>query len=200
LQWGCKITDITLIIDNYDSFVYNIAQLIGELGSYPIIIRNDEITLKGVERLNPDRIVISPGPGSPDKKEDIGIVNDVIKYLGRRIPIFGVCLGHQAIGFTFGAVIRRAKTIYHGKISKIVHSSSSTLYDGIPNRFEATRYHSLVIDNVKEPLVIDAYSEEDKEIMGVHHVEYRIYGVQFHPESVGTGYGRRIFYNFLNKV
>ncbi|MDT7872440.1 MAG: aminodeoxychorismate/anthranilate synthase component II [Sulfolobaceae archaeon] len=194
------MTDITLIIDNYDSFVYNIAQIVGELGTIPIVIRNDEITVRGVERINPDRIIISPGPGSPDKKEDIGIVIDVIKQLGKRIPIFGICLGHQAIGYAFGAKIRRAKKVFHGKISKIVHNSTAIIYDGIPKQFEATRYHSLVIDDVKEPLIIDAYSLEDNEIMGVHHVEYRIYGVQFHPESMGTPLGKRILYNFINKV
>lgn len=192
--------DLTLIIDNYDSFVYNIAQIVGELGSYPIVIRNDEITVKGVERINPDRIIISPGPGSPDKKEDIGIVIDVIRQLGKRIPILGICLGHQAIGYAFGAKIRRAKKVFHGKISRIRHNSTTILYDGIPQEFEATRYHSLVIDEVKEPLVIDAYSLEDNEIMGVHHVEYKIFGVQFHPESVGTPLGKKILYNFLNKV
>jgi anthranilate synthase component 2 len=192
--------DLTLIIDNYDSFVYNIAQIVGELGSYPIVIRNDEITVKGVERINPDRIIISPGPGSPDKKEDIGIVIDVIRQLGKRIPILGICLGHQAIGYAFGAKIRRAKKVFHGKISRIRHNSTTILYDGIPQEFEATRYHSLVIDEVKEPLVINAYSLEDNEIMGVHHIEYRIFGVQFHPESVGTPLGKKILYNFLNKV
>ena len=192
--------DLTLIIDNYDSFVYNIAQIIGELGSYPIVIRNDEITVKGVERINPDRIIISPGPGSPDKKEDIGIVIDVIRQLGKRIPILGICLGHQAIGYAFGAKIRRAKKVFHGKISRIRHNSTTILYDGIPQEFDATRYHSLVIDEVKEPLVINAYSLEDNEIMGVHHIEYRIFGVQFHPESVGTPLGKKILYNFLNKV
>lgn len=194
------MADITLIIDNYDSFVYNIAQAVGELGSHPIVIRNDEITVKGVERINPDRIIISPGPGSPDKKEDIGIVIDVIRTLGKRIPILGICLGHQAIGYAFGSTIRRAKKVFHGKVSTIIHNSSSVLYSGIPREFKATRYHSLVIDNVKSPLVIDAYSLEDQEIMGVHHNEYNIFGVQFHPESIGTLLGQRIFYNFLNRV
>ena len=192
--------DITLVIDNYDSFVYNIAQYVGELGSYPIVVRNDEITLSGVERINPDRIIISPGPGSPDKKEDIGIVIDVIKTLGKRIPILGVCLGHQAIGYAFGATIRRAKRVMHGKISRVRHFGNSPLYQGIPSEFQATRYHSLVIDNVKYPLEVDARSLDDDEIMGVHHVEYRIYGVQYHPESVGTSVGKKILYNFLNKI
>ncbi|ARM76527.1 anthranilate synthase component II [Acidianus manzaensis] len=194
------MADITLIIDNYDSFVYNIAQAVGEQGSYPIVIRNDEITLKGVERINPDRIIISPGPGSPSKKEDIGIVIDVIKTLGKRIPILGICLGHQAIGYAFGGNIRRAKKVFHGKISTIIQDSSAVIYSGLPKEFKATRYHSLVIDNINSPLVIDAYSEEDHEIMGIHHQDYNIFGVQFHPESIGTNVGQRIFYNFLNRV
>ncbi|AWR97761.1 aminodeoxychorismate/anthranilate synthase component II [Acidianus sulfidivorans JP7] len=194
------MADITLIIDNYDSFVYNIAQAVGEQGSYPIVVRNDEISLKGVERINPDRIIISPGPGSPAKKEDIGIVIDVIKNLGKRIPILGICLGHQAIGYAFGSDIRKAKKVFHGKLSTIVHNSSAAIYSGVPKEFKATRYHSLVIDNVKSPLVIDAYSEEDHEIMGIHHQEYSIFGVQFHPESIGTNIGQKIFYNFLNRI
>ncbi len=192
--------DITLIIDNYDSFVYNIAQSVGELGTYPIVIRNDEITLSGVERMNPDRIIISPGPGSPDKKEDIGIVIDVIRNLGKKIPVLGICLGHQAIGYAFGARIRRARKVFHGKVSNILHNSNASLYFGIPSEFKATRYHSLVIDDVKSPLIIDALSKEDNEIMAIHHSDLRIYGVQFHPESIGTAVGQKIFYNFLNRV
>ncbi|MCG3108863.1 Anthranilate synthase component 2 [Metallosphaera sp. J1] len=192
--------DITLIIDNYDSFVYNIAQSIGELGSYPLVVRNDEISVRGIERLRPDRIVISPGPGSPEKSEDVGIVPEVIRTLGKRIPILGVCLGHQAIGYTFGARIRRARVIYHGKLSTVVRTGESPLYTGLPTEFRATRYHSLVVDNVTPPLAVDSVSKEDGEIMGLHHVEYRIYGVQFHPESVGTTLGQKIFYNFLNRI
>ncbi|QKQ99333.1 aminodeoxychorismate/anthranilate synthase component II [Metallosphaera tengchongensis] len=192
--------DITLIIDNYDSFVYNIAQSVGELGSYPIVIRNDEISVKGVERLRPDRIIISPGPGSPENPEDIGIVPQVIKYLGKRTPVLGICLGHQAIGFTFGAKIRRAKIIYHGKLSTIEKVNETQLYSGLPSQFKATRYHSLVVDKVSSPLVVDSISAEDREIMGIHHEEFRIFGVQFHPESIGTSNGQKIFYNFLNRI
>lgn len=192
--------DITLVIDNYDSFVYNIAQSIGELGSYPLVVRNDEITVKGVERLRPDRIVISPGPGTPEKAEDVGIVPEVIKYLGKRVPILGICLGHQAIGYTFGAKIRRAKVIYHGKLSTIVKVSESPLYIGIPTEFRATRYHSLVVDDVPSSLSVDSVSKEDNEVMGLRHNEFRIFGVQFHPESIGTSVGQKIFYNFLNRV
>ncbi len=194
------MSDITLIIDNYDSFVYNIAQYVGELGSTPIVVRNDEITVRGAERLNPDRIIISPGPGTPEKKEDAGIVIELIKTLGRRTPILGVCFGHQAIGVAFGAKIRRAKRIMHGKISRIRHFSNSPIYQGISSEFNATRYHSLVIYDVTVPLEVDAISLDDGEIMGVHHLEYKIFGTQFHPESVGTSVGKKILYNFLNKV
>jgi anthranilate synthase component 2 len=193
--------DITLIIDNYDSFVYNIFQSVGELGTYPIVIRNDEITLSGVERINPDRIIISPGPGSPDKEEDIGIVIDVIRNLGKKIPILGICLGHQAIGYTFGAKIRRARKVFHGKVSSIkLQNLTIPLYFAVPQEFKATRYHSLVIDDVKSPLIVDAISKEDNEIMAIHHSDLRIYGVQFHPESIGTSVGQKILYNFLNRV
>ncbi len=192
--------DLTLIIDNYDSFVYNIAQVVGEMGTHPIVIRNDEITVKGVERINPDRIIISPGPGTPEKREDIGIVIDLIKELGPKIPILGICLGHQAIGYAYGSNIRRARKIFHGKISVIRHLGNSPIYSGVTTEFKATRYHSLVVDSVKKPLVVDARSKEDDEIMGVHHEEFRVYGVQYHPESIGTNEGYRILYNFINKI
>ncbi len=195
------MSDLVLIIDNYDSFVYNIAQAIGELGSIPIVVRNDEITLSGVKRISPDKIIISPGPGTPEKKEDIGIVSDVIKDMGEEgIPILGVCLGHQTIGYVYGAKIRKAKKVYHGKVSEIrLLGNDVPIFAGIPNTFKGTRYHSLVIDDVKEPLVVDALSE-DGEIMAVHHSKLNIFGVQFHPESVGTDVGRKIFFNFLNRV
>lgn len=192
--------DVTLIIDNYDSFVYNIAQIVGELGSTPIVIRNDDISIKTVERINPDRIIISPGPGTPEKVEDVGISNDIVRIYGSNIPILGVCLGHQIIGYVFGARIRRARRVFHGKLSKILVNSKAPIYDGVPREFYATRYHSLVVDDVKYPLVIDAWSEEDKEIMAIHHSDYPIFGVQFHPESIATSVGKKIIYNFLNKV
>ncbi|MCY0860125.1 MAG: aminodeoxychorismate/anthranilate synthase component II [Sulfolobaceae archaeon] len=192
--------DITLIIDNYDSFVYNLAQIVGELGSTPIVLRNDDISVKVVERINPDRIIISPGPGTPEKVEDVGISNEIVKVYGSRIPILGVCLGHQVIGYVFGAKIRRARKVFHGKLSKIKLKSDASIYHQVPSEFYATRYHSLVVDDVKYPLVVDAYSEEDNEIMAIHHVEYPIFGVQFHPESVATSVGKKIIYNFLNLV
>lgn len=193
--------DITLIIDNYDSFVYNIYQIVGEFDSRPIVFRNDEISINTIERINPDRIIISPGPGTPEKIEDIGISLDVVRHFGKTIPMLGVCLGHQIIGYAFNAKIRKAKRIFHGKISNIVLiNNDSKLFKGLPKEFNATRYHSLVIDDVKSPLVIDAMSSEDKEIMAIHHEEYPIYGVQFHPESIGTDIGKQIIKNFLDGV
>ncbi len=192
--------DVVLIIDNYDSFVYNIVQIVGELGYIPIVIRNDEITLSGVDRINPDKIIISPGPGTPEKREDVGISIDVVKMFGRYIPILGICLGHQIIGYAFGAKTRKSKRVMHGKLSRIRIINESKIFRGVSKVFEATRYNSLVIDEVRNPLTIDAISEEDGEIMAIHHNDYPIYGVQFHPESVGTGVGKRIIYNFLSMV
>ncbi|MDP8023699.1 MAG: aminodeoxychorismate/anthranilate synthase component II [Conexivisphaerales archaeon] len=194
------MSDLTLIIDNYDSFVYNIAQYVGELGSTAIVVRNDEISVKAVERINPDRIIISPGPGSPERKEDSGIVIDLIRVIGRRVPLLGICFGHQAIGVAYGAKMKSAKKIMHGKIDKIRHLSNSPIYQGINSEFTATRYHSLVLYDVIDPLEVDAISLDDNEIMGIHHKEYRIYGTQFHPESIGTSVGKKILYNFFNKV
>ena len=193
--------DLTLIIDNYDSFVYNIFQIVGELGSRPIVVRNDEISLNIIERINPDRIIISPGPGTPEKSEDIGISKELIKKFGSKIPILGICLGHQIIGYTYGAKIRKAKKIYHGKTSKIVlKNTDSKIFRGIPKEFYATRYHSLVIDDVKDPLKIDAISYDDNEIMAVHHEEFPVFGLQFHPESIKTDVGKLILNNFVNGV
>ncbi|BBD72705.1 aminodeoxychorismate/anthranilate synthase component II [Sulfodiicoccus acidiphilus] len=191
--------DLTLIIDNYDSFVYNIVQAVAELGTRPVVVRNDEISVSGVERMEPDRIIISPGPGTPEKAEDMGIVIDVIRRLAPRLPILGVCLGHQAIGYAFGSTIRKAKRVMHGKLSQVVRRGS-LIYQGMPEQFEATRYHSLVVDGVRDPLKINAFSKDDGEVMGIEHVEYRVFGVQFHPESVGTKEGYKVFYNFLNRV
>jgi anthranilate synthase component 2 len=192
--------DITLIIDNYDSFVYNIAQIIAELGSTPVVIRNDELTPKLVERLNPDRIVISPGPGTPERPEDVGVSLEIVRRFAGKIPILGICLGHQIIGYAFGAKIRRAKTIMHGKIDKVKILRYSKIFVGLPNVIEATRYNSLVV--VSPPLVfsVDAISLTDNEIMAISHFEYPVFGVQFHPESIGTPLGKHILKNFLNLV
>ncbi|WP_069806971.1 anthranilate synthase component II [Vulcanisaeta thermophila] len=190
--------DITVIIDNYDSFVYNIAQYVGELGSRPLVFRNDEISIKALERIRPDRIIISPGPGTPLNPRDIGISRDVILHFKGRVPILGICMGHQTIGVAFGAGIRRARTIKHGKTSIIRIIKPSPIFQGIPNEIEGMRYHSLVIDNSPPELEVTAVSADDNEIMAIQHVEYPIFGVQFHPESVGTPMGKKILKNFLN--
>ncbi len=190
--------DITLIIDNYDSFVYNLAQLVGELGSRPIVVRNDEITVSAVERINPDRIIISPGPGSPTNPRDVGVCPKIIQHFEGVIPILGVCLGHQLIGYMYGAKIRHARTIKHGKLSKIRIINDSKLFRDVPRTITVMRYHSLVIDDVPPCLRVLAVSEDDQEIMAIEHVKYEIFGVQFHPESVLTEYGKTIIKNFID--
>jgi anthranilate synthase component 2 len=189
--------DLTLIVDNYDSFVYNIAHYVGELGSRPLVLRNDEVTVKLVERIRPDRIIISPGPGHPANPRDVGNSPDIVREFSGRIPILGVCLGHQIIGHVFGARIRQARTIKHGKTSQIRHNGG-LLYRGVPEVFTAARYHSLVVDDLPPVLIAEAYSLDDNEIMGLRHVEHPTFGVQFHPESVATPFGKRIIKNFLD--
>ncbi len=191
------MSDLTLIIDNYDSFVYNIAQLVEENGSRPVVVRNDEISVSGIERVRPDRIIISPGPGTPENRDDIGISVDIVKGLGSSYPIMGICLGHQIIGHAFGAKIRQASRIMHGKTSKIQIIKMDEIFSSIPDKFSATRYHSLVVSEVREPLEITAISIEDGEIMAIRHRQNKIFGVQFHPESVGTAYGKTILTNFM---
>ena len=190
--------DLVVIIDNYDSFTYNIAQYVGELGARPLVFRNDEVTVKVIERLRPDGIIISPGPGNPLNPRDVGISRDVIKYFRGRVPILGVCLGHQLIGVVFGARVRRARTIKHGKTSMIKVIKPSPIFHGLPDRFEGMRYHSLVIDAVPDELVMTAVSEDDNEVMAIQHRDYPVFGVQFHPESVGTPVGKDIIKNFLS--
>ena len=188
---------LVLVIDNYDSFVYNIVNVLAELGARSIVVRNDEISVRGVERLNPDRIIISPGPGSPLKPRDIGVSIEVVRRLGWRIPVLGVCLGHQAIGVAYGARVRRAKRIMHGKTDRVRHMGGK-LYRGVPEEFTAMRYHSLVLDDIPDVLRVEAVSVTDGEVMGVRHVEHPVHGVQFHPESIGTPLGPRILKNFLD--
>jgi len=187
-----------LVIDNYDSFVYNLVQYIGEQGAKPIVYRNDEITLKRAESLRPDRIVISPGPGTPEDIRYFGVCSEILRYMSPKIPTLGVCLGHQGIISTFGGKIIRAKRVMHGKTSLVKHDGKG-IFLGVENPLEATRYHSLVGDRKKMPpcLKITAESMDDEEIMGVQHVEHPIVGVQFHPESILTKSGKRLIKNFL---
>ncbi|BDR92352.1 anthranilate synthase component II [Vulcanisaeta souniana] len=190
--------ELVVIIDNYDSFTYNIAQYTGELGAKPLVFRNDEVTVRVIERLRPDGIIISPGPGNPLNPRDVGVSRDVIKHFGGKVPILGVCLGHQVIGAYFGARVRRARTIKHGKTSIIRTVKPSPIFQGLPEVLEGMRYHSLVIDDLPSELIVTAISEDDNEVMAIQHREYPIFGVQFHPESIGTPTGKRILRNFLN--
>lgn len=186
-----------LIIDNYDSFVYNLAQYVGELGWQPRVYRNDKISLKEIESLAPTHIIISPGPCTPLES---GISNNIIKSFSGKIPILGVCLGHQCIGHVFGALIVRANIPMHGKSSQIFHDGR-TIYQGLPDPFEAGRYHSLVIkpESVTPVLEISARTQ-DGEIMGVRHKEFRVEGVQFYPESIMTPVGHQMLKHFLSKT
>jgi anthranilate synthase/aminodeoxychorismate synthase-like glutamine amidotransferase len=183
-----------LVIDNYDSFTYNLVQYLGELGAELEVYRNDKITLEDIKRVAPEKILISPGPGEP---KNAGISEDVIRTFGSRIPILGVCLGHQAIGEVFGGHVVGAKNLMHGKTSKINHNGKG-LFKGIKNPFDATRYHSLIVERESLPKVLQITAEtKDKEIMGLAHRDYPIYGVQFHPESILTAEGKKLLKNFL---
>jgi anthranilate synthase component 2 len=183
-----------LMIDNYDSFTYNLVQYLGTLGQNIKVFRNDKITIRKIKRLKPKKIVISPGPGRP---EDAGISCDVIKEFAGKIPILGVCLGHQCIGYVYGGRIIGAKKLMHGKTSWIYHNKND-IFAGIPNPFIGTRYHSLVVERKSLPpdLEIIAWTK-DKEIMGLKHKNYPLWGVQFHPESILTKVGMEILANFL---
>ena len=190
-----------LIIDNYDSFVYNIAQRLGELGVNSDVIRNDKITINEIKEKNYDAIIISPGPGTPKEKKYFGICKDVIQKLGPKLPILGICLGHQGIIDCFGGKVVNAGHVRHGKTSQIQHYNDS-LFHGVKNPFSATRYHSLVGDKtiIPDSLKITAIAEDDGEVMGVSHKEYFIEGVQFHPESIMTDEGKKILENFITRV
>lgn len=182
-----------LVIDNYDSFTYNLVQYLGELGATIQVARNDQITLEAIRRLDPERIVISPGPGEP---KDGGISNDVIREYGSSIPILGVCLGHQCIGEVYGGKVTRAPRLMHGKTSPVYHGNDG-LFNGVPSPFQATRYHSLIVEEpLPECLQIIAFTSEG-EVMGLRHKEYPVVGVQFHPESILTEHGKRILLNFI---
>jgi anthranilate synthase/aminodeoxychorismate synthase-like glutamine amidotransferase len=183
-----------LMIDNYDSFTYNLVQYLGELGQQVKVFRNDALAIKDIKKLNPAKIVISPGPGRP---EDAGITCEVIRDFSGKIPILGVCLGHQAIGYVFGGKIVSAAKLMHGKTSKIYHNKKD-IFKGIPNPFLATRYHSLLVErkSLPECLEITAHTREN-EIMGLKHKAYPVWGVQFHPESILTKSGKQILDNFI---
>jgi anthranilate synthase component 2 len=189
-----------LVIDNYDSFTYNLVQELAELGAEPTVVRNDAWTPEQVAEFDPDGIVISPGPGSPENARDIGISNDVIREFGPRIPLLGVCLGHQCIGHVFGARVVRAPELLHGKTSQIYHRGEGVL-DGLPIPFEATRYHSLIVERASLPHDLKVTAEtHDEIVMAVRHRDYPIEGVQFHPESVLTAEGMRLLRNFLKRT
>ncbi|WP_025684752.1 aminodeoxychorismate/anthranilate synthase component II [Paenibacillus maysiensis] len=185
-----------LVIDNYDSFTYNLVQYLGELGEEVTVRRNDEIDLKGIEELAPEHILISPGPCTPN---EAGISLDVISHFKGRIPIFGVCLGHQAIGQAFGGHVIRAERLMHGKTSPILHHNTS-VFEGLPSPFTATRYHSLLVERESLPECLEITAETaEGEIMGLRHKEFAVEGVQFHPESIITDYGHQLLRNFLKR-
>ncbi|MBI1839536.1 MAG: aminodeoxychorismate/anthranilate synthase component II [Verrucomicrobia bacterium] len=185
---------MVLVIDNYDSFTYNLVQYLGELNVALQVHRNDQITVEQARALNPERILVSPGPCSP---KESGLSNDIIRDFGTRIPVFGVCLGHQCIGHTFGASVVVNYRMMHGKTSPIFHNGQD-LFEGMPNPFNATRYHSLVVQRDTLPDFLEVTAEtEEKEVMGLRHKELPIWGVQFHPESILTESGRQILKNFL---
>jgi anthranilate synthase/aminodeoxychorismate synthase-like glutamine amidotransferase len=186
-----------LMIDNYDSFTYNLVQYLGELGADVRVYRNDQITVAEVERLSPEKIVISPGPCTP---KEAGISCDVIRFFAGRVPILGVCLGHQCIGDVFGGEVVRAPALFHGKTSMIYHDGK-TIFRGLPRPFEATRYHSLVIRRETLPDCLELSAEtDDGMIMGVRHRKLLVEGVQFHPESILTREGKQLLANFLSQA
>ena len=184
-----------LMIDNYDSFTYNLVQYLSELGEKLVVHRTDKISLAEIEDLNPSHIVISPGPGRP---VDAGISREVIEEFGKRIPILGVCLGHQCIAEAFGGKVVSARRLMHGKISMIYHAGRGIFQD-IPSPFEATRYHSLIVDRKSLPKTLKVIARtKDKEIMALKHKKFPVWGVQFHPESILTEHGKKLLKNFIN--
>lgn len=191
-----------LVIDNYDSFVYNIVQILGQNSVEPIVRRNDMITMHGIKKIRPDAIVISPGPGNPQDPKYFGVCNSIIKDLGPKLPVLGICLGHQGIANAFGGKVINARSITHGRTSVIRHNNISRLFENVKNPFIATRYHSLVADASRLPdcLEVTAIAEDDNEIMALRHKRYLIEGLQFHPESVLTSEGSKILLNFLSMI
>jgi len=187
-----------LILDNYDSFVYNLAQYVGEIADEVVVKRNDEVNIPAIRRFSPDKIIISPGPGTPADARNFGICAEILRKISSETPTLGVCLGHQGIVHSFGGKIVRAKSLRHGKTSPINHDGKG-IFHGLENPFEATRYHSLVADRrtLPDSLEVSARSEDDGEVMGVRHRVFPIEGVQFHPESILTANGHRIIENLL---
>lgn len=186
-----------LVLDNYDSFVYNLVQYLGELGADPFVHRSDALTLEQIVDLDPDAVLISPGPGRP---EDAGLSNDVISHFAGKRPVLGVCLGHQCIGQVFGGEVVRANDVMHGKTSLIRHHDTG-LFEGLPNPIEATRYHSLVVDRASVPDTFEVTAEtDDGTVMGLRHREVDVEGVQFHPESILTDAGHDLLRNFLDRA
>jgi anthranilate synthase/aminodeoxychorismate synthase-like glutamine amidotransferase len=183
-----------LMIDNYDSFTYNLVQYLGELGQALKVFRNDKVTIREIEAMRPERIVISPGPCTP---KEAGISIEVIRHFAGKVPLLGVCLGHQSIGEAFGGDVIRAPYLMHGKTS-LIHHDGKTIFEGLPNPFEATRYHSLIINRETLPSVLEISAwTDDGIIMGVRHRHFTVEGVQFHPESILTGVGKDLLRNFL---
>jgi len=184
-----------IIIDNYDSFTYNLYQYLGELGANMRVFRNDKITVEEIDEMKPEKLLVSPGPCTPN---EAGISCEAIKYFAGKIPVFGVCLGHQSIGQVFGGKVIRARRLMHGKTSP-VHHDNKGVFAGLPNPFDATRYHSLIIEKESCPdcFEITAHADVD-EIMGIRHKELPVFGVQFHPESIMTNEGKKILKNFIN--
>jgi anthranilate synthase/aminodeoxychorismate synthase-like glutamine amidotransferase len=184
-----------LVIDSYDSFVYNLVQYLGELGADPVVYRNDAITVSDAEQMQPDGVLLSPGPGRP---EQAGIICDAIRAFAGHVPVFGVCLGHQAIGHVFGGEVVRAPQLLHGKTSEIMHNNVG-VFEGLPNPLTATRYHSLVIDRDSMPDELEITAETDGLVMGVRHRNVDVEGVQFHPESILTTAGHDLMRNFVQR-
>jgi anthranilate synthase/aminodeoxychorismate synthase-like glutamine amidotransferase len=186
-----------VVLDNYDSFTYNLVQYLGELGADVSVYRNDEVSVETIETLKPTHVVISPGPCTPN---EAGISLELIRRLAGRVPLLGVCLGHQAIGQAFGGKVVRAKRVMHGKTSRIGHDGKG-IFEKIPNRFVATRYHSLVVERASLPGCLDVSADaEDGEIMGLRHRSLPVEGVQFHPEALLTENGHELLHNFLNRA
>lgn len=185
-----------LLIDNYDSFTYNLYQYMAIINSDITIARNDQITLSDIQKMNPSHIVISPGPGHP---KDAGIIIDIIKHFGECIPILGICLGHQAIGLAYGGKVAGATKIYHGKKTAIKVLKDSKLFQGLPKEFFAGRYHSLIVDDLPKDLVVTAV-DDDGVVMAIEHANDKVYGLQFHPESILTECGIKIIKNFLEVI